>query len=559
MYKLFLLLAVLSSCRPNEKNAKNNSIKGSNAAASSLISPDSKSGQGSGLRNKLGGNFSQPTTTTETEQLTEKIPSTNTSFKTVASSNHEAVLQNCDPYNDVVPIKKEKVAILYLVPNDLPETWKLTKNELTDHFFTPCVSPLKKFWSEVSHGKYQYTGDVFVQNFSTKSAVMNSPKFSVRDMLFDLAPNSDLTVSGLDPTQYDTLFFFVASNEDACREPQPNMCHFGGGFITYYGDNSGASPLLKINGIPLSTGFSNPRKTISFVYFGNKNPARFEFYDPNQPFNGKGNGNSISYPELGLWSDDYTTLHEWGHSIGLYSHASYYFVDQEPLGGYLHFTNVQYATMGEDYGNYFDIMGAPMGRLAMHFNAGQQDKLGWFNDDKNVITSITSSQQNVTISPLEGNGVVRAAVVSAPGTLNVALNPDAVSAWGARMAEITVHPKFYIEYRQPFGFDKNLSHPYVVANIDGLFIHLSIPNLNATEYHTYLLNMGPIGDGNVVTSNGYYKDHHLPALLPGKRFYNASSGILIRNVRSNGSVGATFDVVLGNDIPQGIPEGVSNE
>lgn len=552
MHRLLIVLAILSACR-TEKNNKTASVAKS-SSPSSLTGDSDNEGSNAGTGSTHSGTSTTSTTssTSQTQSSTITAQTETIPTSTPTSTPTSSPTPNCDPYNDVVPVAKEKLAILYLVPTDIPDAWKLSKNELTDHFFTPCTSPLKKFWSEVSHGKYQYTGDVFVQNFPvTKAAIMSNPKTAVSDMIFDLSPNSDLAVDGLDPTKYDTIFFFLASNIAACSEPQPNMCHFGGGF-------NGANPQFKINGITLNSGNAY-KKIISFVFFGNKTPPTFEFYRPDQVFEGKGNGDGTNYPELGLWGDDFTTLHEWGHSIGMRSHASYYYVDQEPLGGILHFTNISFGSMGEDYGNYFDIMGAPMGRLAMHFNAGQQDKLGWYNDAQNSITQITASQNNVTISPLEGNGAVRAAVIKAPGNLSTSLDTTASNTWGTAMAAIDVQPKYYIEYRQPVGFDKHLGHTYVSSNTTGLFIHLSIPNLNASEQHTYLLNMGPIGNGNVVTSNGYYKDHHLPALLPGKRFYNASSKVLIKNVRPNGSTNISFDVVLGNDIPSGIPEGVSNE
>lgn len=461
----------------------------------------------------------------------------------------------------------DRIALIYLRASDVTpkEDLLYSEAELTAHYFADDA-PLRRFWTEVSHGNYRYTGKVFYPDKLpvTQAQIKATGEHYVISALHKALGPSGLPVPGLDLAEYDLVFVLLAESPEA---PQTGyVLLFGGGFNTSDIVVNGKSTKLRL---------------VSFVYRKFTSGYWFSIAKPGTRFTGIQDHERLVYPELGLWNEDATMLHEWGHSIGLYSHAHFLRVADEPLQGDVRFTadKPEKGSLGDDYGDYFDIMGS--GHYAMHPNAAHQDKLGWYKPEN--IVRISQTTRDVRLTPLEGNGTIRAAVITPPQPIQLQLAANA-SQWAERLRTTSRAATFYVEYRQGIGFDKHLSHAYLLPNTQGLLIHLSMPSLKASERNSWLLDMsaGATSTGSEATptavaagataespeeleeysdetstSSHSYDDHHLAALAPGYRFYDPNSQVLIGNIRPDGSNGLTFDVTLGA-LP-GMPTGVSQE
>ena len=124
------------------------------------------------------------------------------------------------------------------------------------------------------------------------------------------------------------------------------------------------------------------------------------------------------------WIKQTTSLlvisHELGHNFGLY-HAAYLDCGANVIGG---------TCTSSEYGDPFNTMG---NQRAMHFAAAQKDILGWL--PAGTVANHKSGTATYTLSPIESaGGSVYAVKVPSMATRN-----------------------YWIEYRQPIGFDSGLS------------------------------------------------------------------------------------------------------
>lgn len=216
------------------------------------------------------------------------------------------------------------------------------------------------------------------------------------------------------------------------------------------------------------------------------------------------------FPTIGWSYFDYVLAHEWGHALGVMHANSWECQDKILYGNCNHW----------EYGNLYDTMGSP--GFSTHFNGFFKDAFGWLSGSMLTITK----SGTYTINPLESSSGVRAAKIQPPGFAS---------------------PQFYLEFRQPTGFDSVLSWPDLVNRwgtsiaYNGLFV-----NWNPTKPNEYpmtrLLDMTPhptnepslISDWtNVVLARG------MPA------FRDKGSGITIGPVVSEDSGKITFRVRIG--------------
>jgi hypothetical protein len=112
--------------------------------------------------------------------------------------------------------------------------------------------------------------------------------------------------------------------------------------------------------------------------------------------------------------------HEIGHNYGLL-HAAYLDCGANVIGG---------ACTSSEYGDPFGTMG---NQRAMHFNAAQKDILGWL--PAGTVSTHKSGTTSYTLSPIESGGGARYAV-------KIPASPTRT---------------YWLEYRQPIGFDSGLS------------------------------------------------------------------------------------------------------
>jgi hypothetical protein len=179
-------------------------------------------------------------------------------------------------------------------------------------------------------------------------------------------------------------------------------------------------------------------------------------------------------------------------------------------------------------------------KYSLHFNAFYQDLLGWMKPQEKII--LTASQSGVEIKPLEGDqGAKRCAVLAIDSGKLVRPDPF----------DPTMSYSFYLEYRQPIGFDKHLGHPYLQSNTEGLMINLARRKGNGFIMGA-LLDMSPdtiVYDKapTFVVPNTIYNedDHHECTLNKGRTFYDEQTEWTIKNVRANGQGGVLFDVEKG--------------
>lgn len=152
--------------------------------------------------------------------------------------------------------------------------------------------------------------------------------------------------------------------------------------------------------------------------------------------------------------------HELGHNLGM-NHAS---------------------TLSSEYGDTSDIMGSAMSGLRQ-LNGPHQEQMGWRSPD--MITTVTQGG-TFDIAPLE----LSAAQALAPQVLKFA-KPDSDET-------------YYLSYRQPIGFDANLS----TSLTERLHIHLYKGNGGKTTLLSGLL----VGASFVDDVNGITVTHvsHMP-------------------------------------------------
>lgn len=419
----------------------------------------------------------------------------------------------------------DSVAIVYVYPQDADPKTLLSKSELEQRFNGAILN----FWREQSYGRYAPTATVFTWQMPITTATMLAGRqHYVVDTLKATLPGGDLAVPGYDPSKFAMTQILL-----------------GGDFIGF-GGGMGQKD-LKVHGTQHAS-----LRVGSFTYFNTtsryESMLRFAHADPSKPFVGRKNGNATKYPELGLWDSDGTLLHEWGHGLGLSSHANSWRSTVEPLYGDIFWSGAkEFWNQEYDYGNAFDIMGGNQ-KYALHLNAFYKDLLGWLAPAEKLVAHAT--QRDVRLTPLEGQtqGALKAVQLPATGFSRPAPFDDQLDY------------AFYVEYRRPLGFDKHLAHPYLAPNIDGLFVYMTRRKGNGF-IASWLLDMSPddiVYDRakTTVVPNSVYNedDNHLAALVPGKSFYDDQTGWALTNIRPDGDRGVTFDVEQGKK--PGVASGV---
>jgi len=182
--------------------------------------------------------------------------------------------------------------------------------------------------------------------------------------------------------------------------------------------------------------------------------------------------------------------HEFGHSLGLYhSHA----LDCGAVTLAANCTSIE-------YGDLFDIMGDV---TASHFNAVQKERLGWLNFGISPPIQTVTTAGDYIITPYESGPGIKA--------LKIFQSTDGAGA----------NTWYYLEYRQLFGFDQELSaYPTSTA---GVLVHTgSDVNLSGS----FLLNMNPPAPFDNA------------ALAVGHSYVDAAAGLVIKtkSADANGAV-----------------------
>lgn len=189
-----------------------------------------------------------------------------------------------------------------------------------------------------------------------------------------------------------------------------------------------------------------------------------------------------------------TVGHELGHNLGM-MHAH---------GLDCGATTIGITCTTTEYGDTTDIMG----NNPAHVNAYHKEQLGWLN--ASGLPPITTVQANgtYTIDPYETNSA----------------NPKALKILKSTDPTTGAKTWYYVEYRQPVGFDSVLS---TVGNLtSGLVVHIGTDgNINSSD----LLDMTP----NSSTIEPY--DMQDAALAVGASFSDSTAGVTITPSWINGT------------------------
>ena len=205
--------------------------------------------------------------------------------------------------------------------------------------------------------------------------------------------------------------------------------------------------------------------------------------------------------------NDRVIAHELGHNFGLL-HSQALDCGATTLGD---------GCAQPSYGDAADTMG---NGVTPHFNAFQKEQLGWLNTPGQPPITTVGTSGSYSIAPYASMG-------TAAKALKV---PRGVNPQTGKMQY------YYIEYRQPIGFDTVLGS---IGNMtSGVLVHTT-----DIDQNIMLLDMTPDSD---PTSSFYdIRDSALPV---GRTFSDSAAGVSITLV-SAGASGATVDVTIGGASP----------
>jgi hypothetical protein len=205
--------------------------------------------------------------------------------------------------------------------------------------------------------------------------------------------------------------------------------------------------------------------------------------------------------------NDRAIAHELGHNFGLW-HSQALDCGATTLGD---------GCAQPSYGDAADTMG---NGVTPHFNAYQKEQLGWLNTPGQPPITTVSASGSYAIAPYASMG-------TAAKALKV---PRGVNPQTGKMQY------YYIEYRQPVGFDTVLGN---IGNLTrGVLVHTT-----DIDQNIMLLDMTPDSD---PTSQFYdIRDSALPV---GRTFTDSAAGVSIKLVSADAS-GATVEVGVGGGTP----------
>lgn len=201
----------------------------------------------------------------------------------------------------------------------------------------------------------------------------------------------------------------------------------------------------------------------------------------------------------------HTVAHEMGHNLGLYHSNAQSCGTSSPIG-------TSCSTI--EYGDTTDVMG----KVAGHYNAFQKERLGWLGYGSSP-----------AITQALGSGVFELDPFSVTGT-----RPKALKLLKSTNVTTGAKTYYYLEYRQPMGFDSVFSRITSNNLARGIVVHTGS---TATGNSSQLLNMNP-------ANTSWYQ----AALNPGQSFEDPTAGVGFR-LRDATSGGATLEVNIPSSEP----------
>ncbi|MBI3021911.1 MAG: hypothetical protein HYY59_07930, partial [Candidatus Omnitrophica bacterium] len=227
----------------------------------------------------------------------------------------------------------------------------------------------------------------------------------------------------------------------------------------------------------------------------------------------------------------YILIHEFGHSLEL-GHASYWHCGDAAVLG----TQCE----SREYGDLYDVMG--FGDRE-HYNAASKQLLGWLGPDETLEVTTSGTYE---LYPLEAAGPY-VKLLTVPGYDPYYRMPM----------------RYYLEYRQPIGFDTLMRLEYVTERLANVFqgVLFHIPNeggffssgrFRYKPYETQLLDMNP--EPNLRIDQRFAN----AALEIGQTYTDPSTSTSIHVVGKRGSRLTDPLVVQVTMLPDATPPFISN-
>lgn len=201
--------------------------------------------------------------------------------------------------------------------------------------------------------------------------------------------------------------------------------------------------------------------------------------------------------------------HEFGHNLGIHHAGSWRCTADDGS-----VTTISGSCTLREYGDPFSVMG--QASLERHVNAYQKARLGWLSGTQ-VATAPAGATTTFVLTPLE-----------APTDLATVRIPRAYTRKG------TVADYYYVEYREPSGFDSNEAPKPAVAGVT-----IRVAPDPATNAVSKLLDL------STGTTEGYHAGFDDPALAPGKTFTDGAVTVSLAATDQAGKATVTVTVPAG--------------